>query len=288
MQKLRYLLRSVINSAQKKECPYCGGQDFEVVERKFLVTTLLRCRHCKLLHRYPKDSKKFLDKFYQEDYKVKVEMMTDLPNEQLLKELKTNNFSNLRDYLPIIEAALKKKANEIKMIDYGCSWGYNVFKLKQSRADAEGFELSVPRAQFGEEKLNVVINTKVENIRNENDLLFSSHVIEHLHSIDDFIQLSKNKLRKEGVFMAFCPNGSKEFRDKNPGVFRVTWGSLHPNYLDIDFAKHVFKKNPYLLLTSDWPYNIDRIREWDGRSQQVDECRSGYELLIIAKPNIEI
>lgn len=288
MQKLNYLMRSVRNITQEKICPYCNGRDLDLVERKYLVTMLLRCRKCRLLHRHPRDSKKFLDRFYQEDYKVSVEMMTDLPDDKALEQLKASNFSGLRDFLPIITAALRKPAADIKMVDYGCSWGYNVFKLRQDGVDAEGFELSAPRAGFGEEKLGVRIATTEDAIREGNDLLFSSHVIEHLYSIGDFIELGRRKLVQDGIFMAFCPNGSPEFQARRPGTFSVTWGSLHPNYLDIEFAQHVFRNHPYLLLTSDWPYNLDKIRQWDGRSQVTDTDRSGFELLIIAKPNINL
>jgi hypothetical protein len=288
MQKLNYLLRSVRNILQDKHCPYCGGKDLELVERKYVVTSLLRCAHCGLLHRHPRDSKQFLDQFYQTDYKVEVQMMTDLPADAELVKLKSTNFSGLRDYLPLIIAAAKKPASQIKLIDYGCSWGYNVFKLKQERVDAEGFELSVPRARFGEEKLAVRIASREEDIRGGNDLLFSSHVIEHLPAIQDFVALSRQKLLNDGVFMAFCPNGSREFQARQPELFNVTWGSLHPNYLDVEFARHVFRKNPYLIMTSDWPYHIETIENWDGETQHVDADRSGYELLIIAKPNIEI
>lgn len=40
------------------------------------------------MHRHPKDSKEFLEKFYQSDYKVDVQMMTDLPGDDKLKLLK--------------------------------------------------------------------------------------------------------------------------------------------------------------------------------------------------------
>ncbi len=286
MQKLNYLLRSLANAGQAKRCPYCDGKFFEVADTKYMITSLLKCKECGLLHRHPSDSKEFLKKFYQKDYKVDVQMMTDLPSSKEIEKLKNTNFFNLRDYLPLVKAVIKKP--DIKLVDYGCSWGYNVFKLKNDGVDAVGFELSVPRARFGEENLSISIATEEKEIRNDNDVLFSSHVIEHLYSIQDFITLSRQKLREHGIFMAFCPNGSAEYKKRQPETYKVTWGSLHPNYIDIHFATHVFKRNPYLLLTSDWPYNLEKLENWDGLSQYIDEDRSGYELLIIAKPNVEI
>jgi len=285
-QKLNYFLRSLANAGQEKKCPYCSGKQFMLIGTKYLITSLLKCKSCGLLHRHPKDSKEFLKKFYQKDYQVDVQMMTDLPSDNQIEKLKSHNFSELRDYLPIIKALINKP--DIRMVDYGCSWGYNVFKLKQDGVDVTGFELSVPRARFGEEKLGIIIATQEKDIRKDNDLIYSSHVIEHLYAIQDFITLSRQKLKDDGIFMAFCPNGSVEYRKRDPDTYKVTWGSLHPNYLDIEFASNMFKKNPYLLLTSDWPYNLEKLEKWDGRSQYIDEDRDGYELLIVAKPNVEI
>jgi hypothetical protein len=86
--------------------------------------------------------------------------------------------------------------------------------------------------------------------------------------------------------MAFCPNGSEEFRNRSPKDFHVNWGFLHPSYLDVEFAQKTFEKNPYLILTSDWNHDCKMISEWDGKSQVTGEKRDGKELLIISKPNI--
>ena len=88
--------------------------------------------------------------------------------------------------------------------------------------------------------------------------------------------------------MAFCPNGSVEYRKREPGIFHVNWGFLHPNYLDIEFAVKTFAKNPYLILTGDWNYDVSMLSSWDGKSQVVGDVHDGKELLIIAKPNVYI
>ncbi|NOS54902.1 MAG: hypothetical protein HOP37_01440, partial [Cyclobacteriaceae bacterium] len=116
--------------------------------------------------------------------------------------------------------------------------------------------------------------------------IMSSHAIEHLPVISEFIRFASSKLIKDGILISFCPNGSSEFRAREPNTFHVNWGLLHPNYLDVDFAAHTFRKNPYLILTDDWRYNLELLRKWDGHSQIIGEKRDGQELLIIAKPNV--
>jgi hypothetical protein len=195
----------------------------------------------------------------------------------------SRNFYGKRDYSPFIKALVK--SGSPKIIDYGCSWGYSLFQLKNAGYDAEGFEISKVRAAFGE-KIKVVIHYNFTEVRGNNDVIMSSHAIEHVPVVSDFIKFASMKLVKNGIFIAFCPNGSPEFRTRESHNFHVNWGLLHPNYLDVEFAAHTFRKNPYLILTDDWRYNFEQLAAWDGHSQIVGEKLDGQELLIITKPNI--
>lgn len=284
-QKINYLLRSFANVGQKKACPYCGGTSFTTLDTKYGITALLKCNTCALQHRHPRDSQAFLDKFYQTDYEVKVEMMTDLPSEAELRALMADNFSELRDYAAVIRAAVKSE-EPVRVIDYGCSWGYNVYKLNRAGMKASGYELSVPRAEYGRKHLGIDLVHDEAQIPAGNDVFFSSHTIEHLTNIKKFVALAQEKLTADGLFIASCPNGSAEYRTRDPHTFHVTWGSVHPNYLDVEFARYLFREHPYLILTSDWPHDAGAIAAWDGASQLVAGPRDGNDLLIIAKPNV--
>lgn len=285
-QKVKYLLRSVIHASQPRVCPSCGHNAGNVIDRKYFVTRLIKCGHCNLNFRHPTDSKKFLDAFYQADYSANYSeetlSITDLPTDDQLPELMENNFAHKRNHSPFVEALLQNGA--AKVLDYGCSWGYSVYQLKQAGYDAEGFEISKIRAGFGE-KIGVKIHFNENTVSAGLDLIMSNHAIEHLPVISDFIRFCSSKLKEDGIFVAFCPNGSDEYRKREPGIFHVNWGFLHPNYLDIDFAKTVFRRNPYMILTGDWNFHTNILSSWDGNSQIIGETRDGKELLIIAKPN---
>lgn len=288
-QKLKYLIRSIINFKQTKQCPNCGGRTLILIDTKYIVTRLYKCESCKLNFRFPVDTKEFQEEFYQEEYKADYSEIsrgiTDLPNDAELAEMMKTNFPEKRDYAPFVRALCKSAAP--KVLDYGSSWGYSVFQLKGAGCDAEGFDVSVSRAKFAA-KLGVMVHSQQRNIRDEHDVIMSSHAIEHLPVIADFIRFTSGKLKKDGVFMAFCPNGSPEFRAREPYTFHVNWGLLHPNYLTVEYAAHTFKNNPYLILTDDWRYNLTMLEKWDGRSQVIGDKRDGQELLIIAKPNVHL
>jgi SAM-dependent methyltransferase len=287
-QKFAYLGRSLAGLGQVKTCPYCGSRNFREADSKFFgITRLLKCQYCGLQHRHPKDDEQFLKRFYQTDYQVDIDMMTDLPDLKTLEVLRASHFSNLRDYGGVIKAAAPGRSH-LQVVDYGCSWGYNVYKLAEAGMRASGYELSVPRAEYGRRHLGVMLVHDDSELPDGNDVFFSSHVIEHLPDLGRFVGFAKAKLKGGGVFIAFCPNGSEEYRKRDFATFHVTWGRLHALYLDIDFAQHLFKDNPYLILTGDWPYDLEVIAAWDGQSQVVAGARDGYELLIIARPNISL
>jgi len=288
-QKLKYLVRSIINIAQAKRCPNCGEINGKTIDEKYFVTKLIKCQNCKLSFRHPTDSKELMDSFYQSDYNANYSeqtvSITDLPSDEDLIQQMKENFPTKRDHSHYIKALLKSYSG--KVLDFGCSWGYSVHQLKQAGFDAEGFEISKSRAEFGK-KLNVKINFSEDAVNGGLDLIMSSHAIEHLPSISDFVKFSATRLKKDGIFMAFCPNGSPEYRQREPDIFHVNWGFLHPNYLDIEFAVNTFARNPYLIVTGDWDYELDTLSAWDGKSQIVGDKKDGKELLIIAKPNIII
>lgn len=214
-------------------------------------------------------------------------MMTILPNDQEIEKLKRENFSNLRSTTEYINALFKNRSG-LNIIDYGCSWGYDVFRFVQAGHHAVGYELSIPRANFGKSKLGVKIFSDINELPGNNDLIISSHVIEHLSSIQDFISLSKRLLNKDGLFIAFCPNGSEAYKKREPEIWHVSWGAVHPNSLTVEFAQYAFRNNPYLILTGDWVFDVKEIAEWDGQSQKTGDYREGKELLIISKPNFSI
>ena len=164
-QKLSYLIRSLLNVNQRKVCPNCGGNVLSLIDQKYFITKLFRCESCKLNFRFPVDSKAFLNDFYQStyqaDYSDETRSITDLPTDDELRRLMDDNFSNKRNHTPYIYALLKTYSARI--LDYGCSWGYSVYQLKQAGYDTEGFEISTLRSEFGK-KIGVIIHNRTEAV----------------------------------------------------------------------------------------------------------------------------
>ena len=101
--KIRYFLQSLVKSVlgQGKECPSCGYAGTDLIDKKYVVTRLLRCQKCKLMFRAPTTSDDQFEKFYQTTYKEG--FTTELPSQEELERLTSSKFKNTdKDYMKYI------------------------------------------------------------------------------------------------------------------------------------------------------------------------------------------
>lgn len=284
-QKLIYLLDSFLASGQKVQCTFCKSENCKEIDRKYLVTRLMECQNCHLYFRYPVDKAEVNEHFYQTDYIEKDNITTDMPDEAVLEQMKKEHFhtanKNGDRYLDIF-SRLFPSEKSLKIIDYGCSWGYLTYQFKQAGHQVQGYEISRSRAAYGVKNLGVEISSRESELRNGNHIFFSSHVIEHHPDILSMIHLAESLLLHGGYFIAFCPNGSMPYRIKNQTAFHHAWGKVHPNYLNADFYKYVFRDHPYYITGS--PLNAETIHPLEAHEFVTGDL-NGEELMVITRFN---
>jgi 2-polyprenyl-3-methyl-5-hydroxy-6-metoxy-1,4-benzoquinol methylase len=261
---------------QPKRCPSCGGPQSDFVQRKYLVTELRKCRSCRLLFRYPFDTAEENQRFYQEDYSQG--FTSDCPSDDELRQLLETGFRNHQKdysiYLKVLQAlGIMPGA---RLVDFGSSWGYGVWQFQQAGYEVQGFEISRSRARFGREKLGVNIADSFDQISGDADAFFSAHVLEHVPSIQEVIAKAAGCVKPRGLFVAFTPNGSADFRRQNEADFRKLWNKAHPNFLTNEFYERVFAEKPLLLASH--PYEFEQIGAWDRRARR-SLSLAGNELL---------
>jgi len=281
MTRTQYLFRSLVKIATPKICPYCKTQNSKVVDRKYMVTTLNACTECNLLFRHPLDSVSFNQKFYQDEYEQHDGITTDLPADKEIAQLMKTNFAGSgKDYNPKIEI-IKIIASPLTLsvVDYGANWGYTSYQFSQAGFEVQPYEISKPRAKFGK-KLGLNICTSENDLRPGVSVFFNSHVIEHLPDIKHMFLLAQKLLVQDGLFVAYCPNGSNALRTTNPALFHYFWGQVHPNCLSAEFFANVFRDVPYLI-GSDASDTFE-IESWDKKTQRILDV-SGNELFVFAK-----
>lgn len=264
MRSYQYLALCAWKSALGRgfACPSCGGKSREVVDRKYLVTSLRRCGDCQLLYRTPTTTAEENAKFYQSDYEEST--TTDLPDAARLTELKAENFASLStSYLGYIDVirALGARAGQ-SVMDFGCSWGYGSHQLLAAGFKVESFEISRPRADYAHAKLGVT-TLELDSIPSSSyDVFLSCHVIEHVPSVEEMLALGERVLKPGGLFVAFTPNGSLAHRQQDAEGWHRSWGCVHPQLIDEQFLRHARSRRTFVAASN--PYPLEKLQTWKG------------------------
>lgn len=267
-QRWKYLLRSTTGwlNADRRKCPCCGGLGYEPVQRKLMITALVRCKNCKLLFRIPTDPPERNFDFYQEDYSFGY--TTECPSDDALAELKANKFRGTdrcyAERIAMLQALGIGPGSRV--YEYGASWGYGSWQMKDAGFDVSGFEISRPRARFAREKLGIDVRDDVKGVEGPFDVFFSSHVLEHVPAPLTTVEFAIKVTRPGGLFVAYTPNGSLVRMQRQPDSYLHHWGDVHPNMLDEEFYQHAFGDRPKLHASE--PYDIEAIRQWDKKSDR--------------------
>jgi 2-polyprenyl-3-methyl-5-hydroxy-6-metoxy-1,4-benzoquinol methylase len=253
-EKINYLFTSLFKrfGGSKNICPYCKTilNGAPVVDRKYVVTALVECPQCNMLVRVPTDEVAASKQFYQEAYSQ--EYTTDCPSDEELQKLIASNFVDSdRDYSRYIRFFdfLGVPAGA-RVLDFGCSWGYGLHQFRQRGFNAEGFEVSVPRGSYGKQKLGLPIFSSVNDLKGKYDVIFSSHVLEHLPDFSEINNLYRDHLSENGLFIAVTPNGSHDFLKARYDAYHQLWGKVHPVLLNKKFVQKNFGKE--LLYLDSW------------------------------------
>jgi 2-polyprenyl-3-methyl-5-hydroxy-6-metoxy-1,4-benzoquinol methylase len=258
-QKVKYLISGLTNRiGQPRKCPACLSDKSIVADRKMLHR-LFECQDCFLRYRYPVESPEQMRQFYQSDYQQKG-LTTDLPTDVELASLMQNQFRNtMRDASHLM--ALFRELNipsNARVLDFGASWGYYSWQLKNQNYDVTSYEISKPRAEFGA-KLGLHIHTSLDDVRGPFDVIFSSHVLEHVPNPRQTLQWMAEHTKPGGVIVGFTPNGSDELQKKENRAYHLSWGFVHPVLLTAKFVE----KLPF----------FDRVHVGSRRDQSADAGR---------------
>lgn len=252
MANLNYLASvasSYLDRPMDTRCPYCHHSQADILGRKYWLVQLRKCSHCGLMFRFPKENVSDSLGFYQESYQEG--LTTSLPNKEDLENLLNQKFQgSSKDFAGKIDLIKQYKPKGVAL-DYGCSWGYGVWQLQEAGYKGLGFEVSRPRARYGREKLEVSILDCLDDLNdlpdNYLDIVFSSHVLEHLPDISTVFSLFHRLLKPKGMIALFVPNcdgcDTREgFADKKGFAF----GEKHTiafssSFLNKTLSEHGFK-----------------------------------------------
>lgn len=259
LQRIAYLtwaVRQMLKGAGRS-CPACGGTRTNRIGSKYLVTLLFECQDCKLRFRVPKEDPVDAIHFYQETYKQG--FTTEMPSAPALAGLLETKFigskKDFSTYIGVCRAIGLKPGAVI--LDFGCSWGYGSWQLRQAGFRVYSFEVSRVRAEYAKNSLGCEIVDDLTSLDGKVDCFFSSHVIEHLVNPWILFDSARKALGAGGVGITFCPNGDPSSSWSNH--YADLWGKHHPSVITPAYLRHECAVAGFSVNTYSNPYDLDGI-----------------------------
>lgn len=189
-------------------CTICGNSNFKFHERigykhKFQYVKCNKCANV-FLNPRPAYDQEFLDTAYS------VYGMDNL-HVQKKGELSEGEEASVDRYSILIEYLEKIFSKKGKILDLGCGTGLFLLSAKRRGWDTYGIDISAPMTNFAQESFG--IPTKAGQFQELDlsdwgtfDVIYSSHVIEHIPNPAEWMNLFKKKLNKDGLLVLNVPN----------------------------------------------------------------------------------
>jgi 2-polyprenyl-3-methyl-5-hydroxy-6-metoxy-1,4-benzoquinol methylase len=230
-------------SGADSRCPYCESPMVEPLHRRYLVLEVRQCGVCGLMFRYPKAEPQQATAYYDSQYDdFEQGCGTTLPAPAEVERLKREGFGGTAwDASARLDLVRSLKPSG-RFLDFGCSWGYVLPQAKAAGYDASGFEISHPRAAFGRQAfgLDIIDNpAQLERVAGTVDVIYASHVLEHLPTITHTFTQLHHLLSDTGMLVAFVPNCGGELARR----YGINWGAFANEAHTISYDAAFFEKN---------------------------------------------
>lgn len=246
---------------KKIRCPLC--QDLAIHEmssndlmfNKKKIYDYFLCRSCDLTFINPLPTLSEIKQFYPDSYMVfKSAKIKKLSYIEKVKLQYKNGYPNLVEnnllsqFVSLFQTNWSERIDYIKngtFLDIGCGNGSRLLKMKRLGWDVTGVELNLKGYQECKKNNLNVFNDTLENLKfkkNSFDVIYISHVIEHVANPNEILRIVKNILKPNGQLLIKTPNRNSLGRK----IFKKYW---YHN----DIPRHLFlfsKKSLIKLLNS--------------------------------------
>lgn len=265
LDQIQYTLQGGLKRfRQKALCPGCDSDHSYRIDRK-ITYSFLSCRNCGLLFRYPYETPEEMARFYQKAYK-QAGLTTDLPSDEELARMCQTRFRGTeKDFAFLIQALQELEVpTGARILDFGANWGYTSYQLRHADYEPFAYEISAPRAAFGE-KLGIRIVTELPPRDRDFDVIFSSHVLEHVPNPLASLRDQLDRVKNGGYVIGLTPNGSQARQTQDPVGFHKAWGRVHPVLLSDQFLDQSFGEYP-AFIAGRRP-QPGELKQWAGRTR---------------------
>ncbi|UXP33425.1 class I SAM-dependent methyltransferase [Reichenbachiella agarivorans] len=229
-------------------CPSCNSKEFvnHLICDDYSLTgesfAIMKCSNCQLLLTNPRPSKQSIGKYYQfKDYISHTNKGTNLTN-QIYKVVR--NYT-IRSKSKLLDRLADKKS----ILDIGCGTGQLLSYLQANDWKVTGIE---PDELARKQAINEIGNHVHEELRDlpkgKYGIITMWHVLEHVHDINDTLQIIRNLLSKQSRLVIALPNSDsydQRFYKKHWAAYDIPRHLYHFNQATI---KELMKYNSFELV----------------------------------------
>ncbi|WP_160166329.1 class I SAM-dependent methyltransferase [Calothrix sp. PCC 7507] len=122
----------------------------------------------------------------------------------------------------------ERKPREIKVLDYGCGWGYWCLMAKAHGYEVMGVEISEQRVQFAKNNSLNIVYSLSEISGKQFDFINSQQSFEHIPNPLENLRYLVKTLSHGGIIRISVPNGKKIEKELKSPQWKAKKDAIHP------------------------------------------------------------
>ncbi len=265
-------------------CPVCEATDFSpfIETTDFFLTgedfAIQQCAACEFKFINPRPDEAEIGRYYQSAEYIS----HDAKSKSLFSRLyKLARFVSIRSKFNIVQ----RHANQGTILDIGCGTGEFLRYCKSRGFEVSGVEPNEKAALYAQKVNKIPVTNILSNLAGKTgnfDCITLWHVLEHLHSLNESLDVVKELLAPGGVLIIAVPNGDSwdaQKYGKYWAAFDVPRHLYHFNEATLTklMTKHGFELQKVIPQKLD-AYYVSMLSEkyWSGRTNYLKSLFVGF------------
>jgi len=239
------------------DCPICHSHDFAIMPvpqhwdgevlfgRYSSRLGLMRCNTCDFVFVNPRPDQSLLDLFYSSaDFAYDA----DEASERVAQKAEIQ-LAEVERFMP--------PRNGARLLDYGCGEGILLQKAIDAGWNAIGYDIGAPAIASCQRRGLPVVNAPDDIAEMKFDVIFLSHVFEHLIDPSHTLEYLKTKLTPNGLLCLEVPNAGSLRALLSPPVF-TDWLGFDERYRAFPIHLSYFTSRTLLRLLEKHGVEVER------------------------------
>ncbi|AKP51151.1 class I SAM-dependent methyltransferase [Cyclobacterium amurskyense] len=216
------------------KCPLCKSEQFinHLVVKDHAISKesfiICECQNCNIWFTNPRPNEENIAKYYDKpsyiSHQDKSKNLTDI----VYKAVRKYTLSQKLNWVN------SRQSSKGRILDYGCGIGLFVKTCSEDGWKAFGMEPNEKAATFAVKNIGINIIPRLKDLEKEKkfDVITLFHVLEHVHKLNETIDILLSRLKKRGLLFIAVPN-----RDSlDAKSFKENWAAL-------DVPRHLYHFN---------------------------------------------